>query len=499
MISLSDINKIKVAAYCRVSTEKDDQLSSLDNQKKFFEEYTKIHNYELTELYADEGISGTKLKNRKAFNKMMKDAELGKFSRVFVKDISRFARNAVDFLNSIRELKSMGIKCEFVNANLSTEDGEFTLGILALVAQEESANLSKRVKFGKSKNAENGKVPNIIYGYNKKKGDLFNLEINKSESLIVKKIFTLYTEYGYSSNKIAKTLNNEFIKTKRGYNWSQNAITRILKNPIYIGQIVNGKETIQDFLTGIRIKNNSDKWIIKENSSLSIIDKNTFDKAQVILSNKRKNFKINKKRDCCKYTLSNMIICGNCGYSFRRLHRHFATKEYIKWVCSGRNTNGKEFCSNNIVIDETEIINEICHQIINLIPCKNKFINKTLNALKSELIQKSMIIDEKSILNELSKLRKIKSKQTEMYESEIITIDELKYRVKEINNKIKEYELKLNMNYNEHNDILNIIKSKYFNNIETLVSNKIIDNNIFKLIIKKIIINENNDILIILK
>ena len=155
MDNLSELTKqIRAAAYCRVSTEKEDQLASLETQRKFFEDYTKLNNYTLVEIYADEGISGTKLKNRKAFNKMMSDAKKGKFEKVFVKDISRFSRNAVDFLNSIRELKSMGIKCDFVNSSLSTEDGEFTLGILALVAQEESANISKRIKFGKAKNAE---------------------------------------------------------------------------------------------------------------------------------------------------------------------------------------------------------------------------------------------------------------------------------------------------------------------------------------------------------
>lgn len=110
----------------------------------------------------------------------------------------------------------MGIQCRFVNSNLSTEDGEFTLGILALIAQEKSANLSKRVKFGKAKNAENGKVPNVIYGYNKINGDLFNLEVNNNEAEIIKRIFDMYTEFGYGTGAIAECFNNEGLRTRRG-------------------------------------------------------------------------------------------------------------------------------------------------------------------------------------------------------------------------------------------------------------------------------------------
>ena len=178
----------------------------------------------------------------------MKEAENGCFDILFVKDISRFARNAVDFLQSIRELKALGIQCRFVNSNLSTEDGEFTLGILALISQEESANLSKRVKFGKAKNAENGKVPNVIYGYNKINGDLFNLEVNNNEAEIIKRIFDMYTEFGYGTGAIAECFNNEGLRTRRGCLWSQNAIGRILTNYIYNGVVINGREEENAFV-----------------------------------------------------------------------------------------------------------------------------------------------------------------------------------------------------------------------------------------------------------
>ena len=159
---------MNIAAYCRVSTDKADQLNSLEAQKEFFSEYTQRTGDNLVRLYADEGISGTKIKNRKEFLRMMVDAEHGLFDMVIVKDISRFARNTVDLLQNVRKLKALGIETQFLTANMtSMGNSEFVLTIFGALAQEESANTSKRVKFGKKMNAEKGRVPNIVYGYDK--------------------------------------------------------------------------------------------------------------------------------------------------------------------------------------------------------------------------------------------------------------------------------------------------------------------------------------------
>ena len=141
---------MNIAAYCRVSTDKTDQLNSLEAQKEFFAEYTKRTGDNLVRLYADEGISGTKIKNRKEFLRMMNDAEQGLFDMVVVKDISRFARNTVDLLQNVRKLKALGIETQFLTANMTNMgNSEFVLTIFGALAQEESANTSKRVKFGK--------------------------------------------------------------------------------------------------------------------------------------------------------------------------------------------------------------------------------------------------------------------------------------------------------------------------------------------------------------
>ena len=156
---------MNIAAYCRVSTDKEDQLNSLEAQKEFFTEYTKRTGDNLVRLYADEGISGTKIKNRKEFLRMMADAEHGLFDMVVVKDISRFARNTVDLLQNVRKLKALGIETQFLTANMtSMGNSEFVLTIFGALAQEESANTSKRVKFGKKMNAEKAAFPTLFTG-----------------------------------------------------------------------------------------------------------------------------------------------------------------------------------------------------------------------------------------------------------------------------------------------------------------------------------------------
>ena len=184
---------MNIAAYCRVATDKDDQLNSLEAQNAFFAEYTQRTGDNLVRLYSVEGISRPNIKNRREFLRMMADAEHGLFDMVVVKDISRFARNTVDLLQNIRKLKALGIETQFLTANMtSMGNSEFVLTIFGALAQEESANTSKRVKFSKKTNAEKGRVPNIVYGYDKTIGDYSNLPITGKEAEVGRKIFHLY-------------------------------------------------------------------------------------------------------------------------------------------------------------------------------------------------------------------------------------------------------------------------------------------------------------------
>ena len=315
---------MNIAAYCRVSTDKSDQLNSLETQKQFFTEYVQRTGDHLVKVYADEGISGTKIKNRKEFLQMMADAEHGLFDMVVVKDISRFARNTVDLLQNIRRLKALGIETQFLTANMtSMGNSEFVLTIFGALAQEESANTSKRIKFGKKVNAEKGRVPNIVFGYDKTIGDYFNLAINEKEAKVVRQIYQWYTEEGYGCAAISNKLNEQGSRTKRNCKWSQNAVSRILTNELYTGKIINGKQEVADFLTGQRKEKDETEWLVTERPELRIIDDEVFEQAQKILHSRNQAFNLNHERQSNKYLFSTLIKCKECGWSFRRTVRKY--------------------------------------------------------------------------------------------------------------------------------------------------------------------------------
>lgn len=499
---MTNYRRTRVAAYCRVSTDKDEQLLSLKAQKEFFEDYAEKMGYELVQLYADEGISGTKLKNRKQFNKMMQDAERGLFERVYVKDVSRLARNVVDFLQSIRKLKSLNIDCQFITANMSANDGELTLTILAAVAQEESSNLSKRVKFGKRKNAEMGKVPNLVFGYDKEVGDYFNLKINVREAEIVKRIFDMYIWKGFGANKISQILNKECIKTKRNCNWSQNAICRILSNELYTGKVINCKERVEDFLTGKRVKVEESGQSIVDKPEIAIISRNEFEQAQMLLAQRVDTFKIKKERHSNKFALSTLIKCGCCDRSFRRIYRKRENSEYIKWGCSTRNSDGAVECSNTTLVDEIEILNEIKEYLNTVVSSsKEKLLEKTINEFKKKYKQGHGETNESDLVSELERLKKLKLKQTKMFEADIISIEELKERTADINEAIRKAEAELSILHGNTStfDKLESIVKKYCGSINDVLNTDTIDNSMLKKVIDKIVVYKDGDIKVYLK
>ena len=300
---------MRTVAYCRVSTNKEEQLDSLERQRIFFLEYAKKHNYDLINIYADEGKSGTTMKKRLQLQQLLMDGKRNEFELVLIKDVSRLARNTVDFLTSIRKLKSYGIRVVFVNYDQTSSDSsEFMLTMLSAIAQEESANISKRIKFGKKVNAEKGRVPNICYGYDKIDGKYYELEINKKEAEVVRKIFEMYTQELIGTNRIAKVLNQKGIKTKRNCQWTQTGVRRILSNEIFIGKVVNQKEEVVDFLTGKRNKIAEDKWIVVNNPELQIVSEDIFKKANDMLVQRKIKYNKTSSRTSDKHIFSKLIL-----------------------------------------------------------------------------------------------------------------------------------------------------------------------------------------------
>ena len=493
---------MNIAAYCRVSTDKADQLNSLEAQKQFFSEYTKRTGDVLVRLYADEGISGTKIKNRKEFLHMMADAEKGMFDMVVVKDISRFARNTVDLLQNVRKLKSLGIETQFLTANMtSMGNSEFVLTIFGALAQEESANTSKRVKFGKKMNAEKGRVPNIVYGYDKTIGDYFNLAINEKEAKVICQIYKWYTEEGYGASKISNMLNEQGIRTKRNCKWSQNATCRILTNEIYTGKIINGKQEISDFLTGQRREKDETEWMVTEKPELRIIDDETFEKAQEILHSRYGAFNMKHERQSNKHLFSTLIKCKECGWSFRRSVRTYKNT-YIRWVCSGHNGKGADSCPNAITIDEDEMIQILQDYFANVLKQKKKVINYVVNEFQRVYKAKDENLEyEKELNSQLSKLQKMREKYMDMYTDDLITREELNEKIGGSRKEIErlENELKIVSYQLTKGEQLEAVLNNTFKQLENITDVREMTNVQLKKLIQKIEVDKDGNVDIYLR
>lgn len=493
---------MNIAAYCRVSTDKTDQLNSLEAQKEFFSEYTKRTGDKLVRLYADEGISGTKIKNRKEFLRMMEDAERGLFDMVVVKDISRFARNTVDLLQNIRKLKALGIETQFLTANMtSMGNSEFVLTIFGALAQEESANTSKRVKFGKKMNAEKGRVPNIVYGYDKIPGDYFNLSINEEEAAVVRQIYKWYIQDGYGTARISGFLNERGLKTKRNCQWSQNAVCRILTNELYTGKIINGKQEVTDFLTGQRKEKDETDWMVVERPELRIIEPETFEQAQQTMQARGKAFRVDKERQSNKYLFSTLIKCKECGWSFRRTVRTYKNT-YVRWVCSGHNGKGAESCPNAVALDEEELIQTLQKYFSNMLESKKNVIRHITNEFQRVYKAKDENLNyEKELNARLSKLQKIRQRYMDMYADDLISREELNEKIGGMRKEIEglESELKMVSYHLTKGEQLEGILNRTFREIEDISDVREMSNAQLKKIIQKIEVDKDGNVDIYLR
>lgn len=497
---------MKIAAYCRVSTEKEAQIDSLEKQIEFFNEFTKKNGYELYKLYADEGISGKQIKHRKQFQQMMIDAKAKKFDKVVVKDVSRFARNTVDLLQSVRELKSYGVQVDFLNNGEVMEGGsEFILTILGAMAQQESANMSKRVKFGKDITAKKGRVPNLVFGYDKIPDERYTLKINEEEAKIVKEIFESYVYKGIGTTKIAWNLNDRGIRTKKTKSkWVQTSIVRMLKNPIYTGRVTNKKSEVTDFITGTRKELPKEEWIVVERPEMRIISDELFNRAQELLEQRSNEFKLNNKREKTEYVFSTLIYCKHCGYSFRRIKRKYTADgpEYIRWVCSGRNSMGVNHCPNTTVIDEEELLNAIKIYLQSIIKNKKDFMKAVEKEFeKITKLRENNERSEESLLKEIEKVTVKKQKYMEMFQNEIINIQELKKYTNPLNEDIArlERELKLITSEIKEKDVLEKELNKTIKTVDDILNNQTITNAMLKTIIDVIEVDSDSNVEVRLK
>lgn len=334
---------LKVAAYCRVSTDSSDQANSLVSQQSYFKEYIERNPmWELYDIYVDEGITGTSTKKRKAFNRMMVDARLKKYDLVITKEISRFARNTLDSIYYTRKLKEYGIGVIFANDNLFTldPDAELRLTIMASIAQEESRKTSERVKWGQKRRMEQGVVfGKSMIGYDVKNGKMY---INPEGAEVVRKIFHKYTIEHKGTCTIARELKEEGIPTFTNKNWTNTVILRTLRNEKYCGDLVQKKTLTPNYLTHEKVLNRGEEeLVIIRDHHEPIISRELFKLTQKELE-RRSPSDEQKKKLGNRYCFSGKITCEECGSSFVFHNKKLRSGNYYKyWQCCNRRQHGK--------------------------------------------------------------------------------------------------------------------------------------------------------------
>ena len=472
--------KIRVASYCRVSTDSDEQAGSYEVQVQHYTDCIKRNKeWELAGIYTDDGISGTNTKKREGFMEMIDDCMAGKIDMVLTKSISRFARNTIDCLKYVRKLKEKNIAIIFEKENINTLEasGELLLTIMASLAQQESASLSQNVKLGLQFRYQDGKVQvnhNHFLGYTKDEDG--NLIVDEDEAIIVKRIFKEYLE-GASFRDIAIGLERDKVKTGgKRYRWHLSTIQGILQNEKYMGDALLQKTITTDFIEKTRIKNDGSapQYYVKD-SQEAIIPRDIFTQVQeemVRRANMFSGIEGKKKRVySSKYALSSICTCSRCGDIYRRIAWNNRGKRSNVWRCCTRVEGGPKACDAPTV-QETELQEATVKAINLMVRCSSmkeifkenialamaddnsgelEEINMVLAAKQTELVKLAHANkDYTSLANEIDKMREEKQRllvvkaETEGYKK---NIEELKDFINESDDELTEYDESLVRKY----------------------------------------------------
>jgi len=450
------IKKKKVCAYVRVSTDNEEQKTSYDAQ---VDEYTKRieqnPEWEMVGIYADEGISGTSTKHRKQFNLMMDAARSGQIDLILTKSISRFARNTVDCLNHIREMRTFNVEIFFEKENIYSSDPkvDFLLTIMSSIAQEEARNISENVNWNVQKRFREG-VPIVnaqrFLGYTKdKKGG--NLVVVPEEAAVVKQIYSLYIN-GMGTLDIARRMMADGIKTGSGSTqWRASSVQCILKNEKYTGDLLQQKTVTVDYLSHKRVKNkNIAPQFHMENSHEAIIDKETFYLAQRIREDRAKasmGSNKNLAKYMNRYPLSAMIICLECGRTLKRRYWNYGKpSQRVMQQCGGY-IDGKANCKAKATYHELiegatiDMLNQVFLKNTDIVPVIKKVIHSTIKVSRAETLVHDLEAQneehEQALSNLVDMRIKHQSISEEMFNSKY---QELMLQIKENDLKIKEYE-----------------------------------------------------------
>ena len=440
--SIYDI-ELNVAYYARVSTEKVEQQASIKHQEEHFEELIHSNNrWKFAGSYIDDGISGIHADKREEFQRMLRDAKLGKIDMIITKEISRFARNTLDSIQYTRELLSYGVCVWFQNDGINTidDDSEFRLTIMAGVAQDEIRKLSSRVKFGHAQSIKNGVVlGHRMYGYSNNQG---KLELVPEEADMVRMIFQDYAS-GISTPRIEKKLWDMGYRSFKGGKINRDVIKNIIRNPKYKGYYCGGKVKVVDMFTKKQEFLPQSEWVMfKDDGSRvpQIIDEITWEKANAYLRERGEAIKSRKTSFKSENIFTGKLFCANDGAPYWMKQHYIRGKEDVRWVCSYKIKNGAASC-DSFGLAESEL-KEIIAELINK---SSENIDSILEEY-FEILQSSIknIPDNK---NEISRLEKqidlLKQKREKILEYNLdgkISDDEFISRNKEYVKQIKQIE-----------------------------------------------------------
>lgn len=440
--SIYDI-ELNVAYYARVSTEKVEQQASIKHQEEHFEELIHSNNrWKFAGSYIDDGISGMHADKREEFQRMLRDAKLGKIDMIITKEISRFARNTLDSIQYTRELLSYGVCVWFQNDGINTidDDSEFRLTIMAGVAQDEIRKLSSRVKFGHAQSIKNGVVlGHRMYGYSNNQG---KLELIPEEADMVRMIFQDYAS-GISTPRIEKKLWDMGYRSFKGGKINRDVIKNIIRNPKYKGYYCGGKVKVVDMFTKKQEFLPQSEWIMfKDDGSRvpQIIDETTWEKANAYLRERGEAIKSRRTSFKNENIFTGKLFCANDGAPYWMKQHYIRGKEDVRWVCSYKIKNGAASCDSFGLAESelkeviADLINESSENIDNILKEYFEILQSTIKSIP----------DNKSEISRLEKqIETLKQKREKILEYNLdgkISDDEFISRNKEYVKQIKQTE-----------------------------------------------------------
>ena len=390
--------QLRVAAYCRVSTDDEEQLTSYEAQKNYYTDKIMTNKeWTMAGIFADEGITGTSARKRPEFLRMIRQCKQGKIDIILTKSISRFARNTVDCLNYIRALKELGIAVIFEKENINTleADSEILITMLGAFAQSESESISSNVRWGKRQAMKEGKATiqyKYLYGY--RKGADGKPEIIPEQAEVVRRIYDLFLS-GTSIRDIKEYLEQNNIRNVDGeVKWARNAINSILTNEKYCGDVLLQKTYIDDCINK-KVKKNTGQlpMYLVQNHHEGIISREIFDAAQAELARRnagkspsKKNAPTGRSRYSSKYALTDRLYCGECGTRYQRCtwRNHDGSKRIV-WRCVSRVDYGHKYCHNSPTLDEVPLQNAILAAINKSASEKSNIVYLLNSAMEKEL------------------------------------------------------------------------------------------------------------------